>query len=120
MSLWDSMKSAFDRAENAVEDIITVDVVTLTGRIKITALQNDEKKFDLKKLYERIEDGSALDGEMSVVAFTHIDIDADAIHFVKSDLTEEDRALLTAHNEAVRAAQDTREGIVRMVRSFLK
>ena len=116
MSVWSDLK---DKVVAIGADVTTLDVVTLTGEITVdSAVEN--KKISLKKLYGEVESQTAVKGKLDVVAFTHIDLDADAINFVNKDLTEEKKALVAAHNESVRAAQETRAGIVSMVRAFFQ
>ncbi|NIQ55797.1 MAG: hypothetical protein GWN85_20680, partial [Gemmatimonadetes bacterium] len=58
--------------------------------------------------------------DVSVVAFTHVDFDADSVNFAASDLTEEQKGLLLAHAENVKAAQEARAGMVRTVKALFK
>jgi hypothetical protein len=111
-----------ERAEQGVDDLATLDVTTLTGRITIESdMVDDEGKIDLKKLYTAIGEraGSEGDGRLEVVAFTHLDFDCDSVYFVREDLSEGDRKLLEHHEHAVKTARDTREAFVRMIKELL-
>jgi hypothetical protein len=117
MSMFDKIKTAVDSFGDAIKDIVTLDVVTLTGEVTVKP-EDGSQEIDLQELYKTIEKKAAVDGVLELVAFTHVDLDADSINFVKRDLAEEQRALLIAHHEAVKAAQETRAGVVAMIRSF--
>ena len=117
MSIKDEITKALEGAASIVKDIVTLDVVTLTGDITIKASIKDTK-IDLQKLYKAIEQKADVEGGLQLIAFTHIDADADSINFVKKDLSAEQKGLLIAHNESVKAAQEARTGFVAMVRSL--
>lgn len=100
--------------KDAVGDFTTLDVVTLTGEIKITSSVADGgKKIDLKKLYQEI--ASKAESDLQVVAFTHIDFDCDSVCFVKKEYEVE---LLEAHRKMVETAQQTRQAVIDMLKAI--
>lgn len=111
------------RAEEGIDDLTTLDVTTLTGRITIEgSMLDEEKKIDVKKLYEAISKKAAPEegtGNLEVVAFTHLDFDCDSVYFVQEDLSEQDRKLLEHHENAVKTARDTRQAFVNMIKELL-
>ncbi|MCP4663790.1 MAG: hypothetical protein GY856_51050 [bacterium] len=112
-------ESLFSRIRDALvsagKDAANLDVVTLTGEINISSSVEDNS-IKLKKLFEVIQDNAKTDTDLEVVAYTHVDLDSDSIHFVSKKSPPE--TLLTAHNDAVLAAQATRQGIVEMAISM--
>jgi len=118
MATYGMIQEAVNEFGEKIKDIVTLDVVTLTGEITIDAALDDNQKIDLQELYKAIEKGASVQGKLDIVAFTHVDLDADAVNFVKRDLTPEQKGLLMAHGESVKAAQETRAGVVAMIRSF--
>lgn len=111
---WETIKGA---VEEVGADILSLDVVTLTGNITITSGVKDNK-IDLQELYKAVEAAASTAATIDLIAFTHVELDADSVNFVKKDLTPEQKGLLAAHAEAVKSAQETRAGIVAMIRSF--
>ena len=118
MSLYGNIQTAFDGVGDTIQDIVSVDVVTLTGTIDIKSCFEGEH-IQLKKIYETIEKNAKGESDIEVVAFTHVDLDADSLNFVKKNLSLAETALVEAHNEAVITAQETRAGIIEMAKSFI-
>jgi hypothetical protein len=112
------IEGAVAKMEEAIGDVTSLDVVTLTGSISIKNSLDDKNNIKLKRLWAAIQEQATAEADLTIVAFTHIDLDADSINFVDRNLTEEKKALLIAHNESVKAAQETRSGIVAMVKAF--
>jgi hypothetical protein len=119
MSVIDKIKTA---AADAVNDLTTLDVVTLTGTIDISANVKDGK-INLKKVYENVvknaKGTTSAKAALKVVAFTHLDFDCDSVNFAKEDLTEAQEMLLKAHRETVSVAQETRMAVVKMIKEVI-
>ena len=121
MSLLDSIGS---KLKEIGADFANLDVLTLTGDIKVEKAKSEagdtpEENCHCPKLIRRWP-GAAVKtggGGMTVVALTHIDLDADSVNFVKKDPTPDEMILIEAHKAAVTSAQETRKGIVDMARS---
>jgi hypothetical protein len=112
-----------------INDLSSLDVVTLTGDLTIDvkdmsakATDGDEEKKPLRfgQIMRQLE-GNILDGksEVSALAITHISLDRDTVTFVKKDLSPEEVAYLNFHNETVKAAGLARSalagGIVKLL-----
>jgi len=54
------------------------------------------------------------------VAYSRFEIDSDASNIVRSDLTADDKVLLEAHTELVKAAQESRKAIFEFAKSLVK
>lgn len=115
-----ALKNVLERIRDTAEDIVTLDVVTLSGtlELKLAAGAGGDNPLELKKLYKKLEESSTA-GNMEVVAYTHIDFDKDAVNFVKQGLGEADLPLVQAHNEMVKTAQEGRLAIIRAVKEMV-
>lgn len=113
-----SLKDILTTLRNVADDLTTLDVVTLTGTVKIA--QQQTGKIDLKALYQELSGAaSSATSDIEVVAFTHIDFDTDTVNFVKTGAGEGDRALLEAHQAMVKTSQDTRASVIKMVKDVI-
>ena len=119
MGVIDTIKTA---AEDAVNDLTTLDVITVTGTIDISANVKNGK-INLKNVYKDIVNNSKgttnAKAKMKVVAFTHLDFDCDSVNFAKENLTEAQEMLLKAHRETVSVAQETRLAVVKMIKEVV-
>ena len=105
------------RLEEVGEDLATLDVATLSGSVKVTV---DGDKIDFKALVKSIQaEVTKAQGTVQIVAFTHIDIDKDAVQFVKSGLTAEEAPLIDAHNEMVKTSQEARMSVVNFLKGLI-
>jgi hypothetical protein len=111
------------RIKKFVNDVVTLDVLTLTGDITLVADQFDstKKTFDWDTLFTniaakmKVADASKLD----VVAYTHAEWDMDSVNFVRKELSVGDKTLIESHHAAVEAAQKSRFEAVRIVAGLL-
>lgn len=105
----------FDKIKNAVKDTVTLDVVTTTGSIKLTAQDMSggwEKIAD--KVSEKIKAAN-----VNVVAYTHSQWDCDTFMFVKEELTESEQKLVESHAAVVDASHTTRREAVKLVKDLI-
>ena len=111
-----------------ITDLITLDVVTVTGDMTIITkktvkgAKGEDDKFvlDFKTLFGR-EDGKAtINGNLRVIAATHVEVDKDTLTFIASDLTENERELLDMHLKTVTAASEARANIVARLNPLFK
>ena len=94
-----------------IEDMATLDVVTLTGNltVKVSDLHSEDgggsKPIKFAGIMQQLE-GNVLKKGSSVTALaaTHVSIDKDTVTFVKEDLTPQEAVYLEFHNETVKAA----------------
>jgi hypothetical protein len=117
MSLKEKLQEMVDKIETAVNDVTTLDVITLSGDIN-EVLSEDEKSF--KKPFEIAKSFyGKTEGKVKVEAFTHIDFDQDTIQFFKSDLKESDLTY-KLHQESVKASQEARAAFLEFVEGIVK
>ena len=94
-----------------IEDMATLDVVTLTGNLTVNVndLQGSDpegrKALKFSGLMQQLE-GNIMkkDSKVSALAATHVSIDKDTVTFVKEKLSPEEAVYLDFHNETVKAA----------------
>ena len=113
-----------DRIASFVNDVTTLDVLTLSGNIELVAEQYSaaEKKFDWDTLFTNVvaKMKATDESKLTVVAYTHAEWDMDSVNFVRQELTEGDKQLVEAHQAAVEAAQKSRFEAVKIVAGLLK
>ena len=115
-----SFEIFIEEIKKGVADLTTLDVVTLAGEIKISSsMPGNSSKIKLQELYKSIEKSAKADGNLEVVAFTHIDFDCDVVNFVKAGLSEGGKTLLEAHNEMVKTSQEARQAMVKFIRELI-
>ena len=91
--------------ETFFKDLATLDVVTMTGNFNLEVTQISGFKDIL----------GAIEGQsdtLKPVAVSHHEIDYDSALFVKDNLSDSEKELLTIHLESVKAAHEMRDKIV--------
>lgn len=117
-----SLRTVVQNIRDAAQDIVSLDVVTLYGDIRIKAsvkAVDGKKKIELKNLFSALQDAADVEGKLEIVAYTHIDFDKDAINYVKKGLGEEEMPLIQAHNEMVKTSQEGRLALVKAVKEMV-
>lgn len=107
----------YDKIKKAIEDTATLDVVTTTGSITLTADDmpvDDKGNVKWEDLADKVS-AKIRNAKVEVVAFTHSQWDCDSFIFVKSDLSPAEKTLLESHAATVDAAHATRREAVKMV-----
>ena len=94
-----------------IEDMATLDVVTLTGNltVKVSDLASEgdgnQKPIKFAGIMQRLEGNVLKKGStVTALAATHVSLDKDTVTFVKEDLTPQEAVYLEFHNETVKAA----------------
>lgn len=113
-----ALSDIVNRIGRWTEDVVSLDVVTLTGSISISTATGDDG-INLAKLYEEIGNKAKVEGNLEVVAFTHIDLDKDAINYVKSGLSEAEQPMIEAHNAMVDTAQKARQAFLMLAKELV-
>lgn len=110
-----------EEIKKVVDDLITLDVITLTGKAPVDFAKLSDPKKGISDLCSALAANFATnatnppDKKVEFVAMTHLELDADAMMYVKEAPNENDKALITAHNEAVKAAMEARRGMLETV-----
>lgn len=111
-----TMNVFYTTLKEQIEDVTSLDVVTLTGSIKI---QGEGNSINLKKTYDSIQTNAVNNTNMSVVAFTHIDLDKDVVQFVKEGLSEGEKPVVDAHNAMVDSSHKARLALIRSIKDIV-
>jgi hypothetical protein len=118
------LKSLATKVGAAIDDLASLEVTTYSGNFTLTfsdirvAKEGKTDVFKIKSLLNT--DKIALNAELKLIAYSRFEIDSDASNIVRSNLTEEDKVLLEAHTELVKAAQESRKAIFEFAKSLLK
>ncbi|WP_298854890.1 hypothetical protein [uncultured Ruegeria sp.] len=104
-----------EKIRDFVEDILSIDVVTLTGEINISIgdVGDGDKKINFEKLHANIT--GQLGGEVKVAAFTHVGLDKDTVQFVMESAADEGNVLLAHHRETVTGVQTARSDFFKAI-----
>ncbi len=120
--------------DKSAHDLSSVTVATITGDVKITASTGERADVrDIAKILKSISSITKvdldtldrnLDIDLELVAFTHVDIDKDTIHFVNSDFAQNSgdgskSQLLSAHNDMVKTANEARSQMLQTITKIL-
>lgn len=105
-----------DKIRDAIADTATLDVVTTTGSIKLTAADMDGVNWE--QMADTVS-AKIKAAEVDVVAFTHSQWDCDSFVFVKNNLSDAEKVLVDAHGASVQAAHETRREAVKMLADII-
>lgn len=94
-------------------DLVTLDVVTMTGDISLTV--DDVSGFE--NIMENLKEKTA---DLKTVAVSHHEIDYDAAMFIKQNLDDDEKEILKLHLETVKSAQEMRNKVVELATNALK
>lgn len=102
-----------------LNDLFTLDVITITGEIQIQIKEQDATKkekrlsvVDFEGMFEKIKGKTTSEANLRILAATRVELDRDTTNFVASDLKEEEIPLVKMHFEAVSAAAEGRSAIL--------
>ncbi|TMO63758.1 hypothetical protein [Pseudoalteromonas aurantia] len=114
------IKAALEKLDDAMIDFSTLSVATYTGDISVILKADDGASIKLNELdfndvlQKAISGASAsTDGNIELVALNTHKLDGDGMVFRQKDISPE---LETAHNAALSAARETREGLLALVK----
>lgn len=107
-----SKQKASEKLLKLVDDILTLDVITLSGNITIKDLDLGDGRVNFLKIMDKIKGDASTASKIKVVAATRFDFDKDVQQFVKEKLTEEEKALFQIHIETIKNAQETRKAVI--------
>ncbi len=115
------LNSLKEKIAAVIDDLASLEVTTYAGEFTLTVSQIIEKendKFKIKSLMDRAP--TELFSKLQLIAYSRFEIDADASNIVKSGMTDEDKILLEAHTEMVKAAQESRKAVFEFAKDLLK
>lgn len=108
----------FDAVKEIASDFTTLDVLTLTGTIKLTPKTDGDT--DLGSLVSALRAQLLSDvSNLRVVAFSHKDRDLDVVTYVQEGLSQSDASLISTHNAILKASEEGRIAFLKFVAEVL-
>lgn len=105
------------KMKDFVKDTVTLDVLTLTGRIELvkpedTTTANKKDIFNWDNIFKNVADElkTGKSAAVSIVAYTHAEWDQDSVNYVDQNA---DVKLVEAHGKTVAAAHEARMNSVK-------
>jgi hypothetical protein len=120
-SIAEVLQSLRDKVGAVIDDLASLEVTTYSGSFSLTISdikEGDTDVFKIKSLLSTPK--AALNTQLQLVAYSRFEIDSDASNIVRSNLTADDKVLLEAHTELVKAAQESRKAIFEFAKSLAK
>ena len=102
--------------EGAV-DFSSLEVTTLNG--EISQFIDTKGKFDVNKVNDFMAGNITVQGEIHVIAHTHMDFDQDTLSFIKKDLTPEEREIFQLHLEMLTSARTSRLAFLHFIKEII-
>src|SRR6185312_11072445 len=104
--------------KDGVQDLTTLDVLTLTGTLTLTAGTGGKgTQLDPSQLFESLQAQTVDSSKLEVVALTHKEVDLDATTFIAKDA---DKDLLKIHSDMVQASEEGRMAFLKALGDLLK
>jgi hypothetical protein len=104
-----------DRLKNFLNDVVTLDVLTLSGNITLdntvaTPAAGKGEALNWDNLFQKITSGMTADpaNKLEVIAYTHAQWDCDSVNYVKAGASASEQALIENHGKTVEAAHRSR------------
>jgi hypothetical protein len=120
-SITEGLQSLRDKVGAVIDDLASLEVTTYSGSFTLTFSDIKEEGTDVFKIKSLLKTSQAsLNTKLQLVAYSRFEIDSDASNIVRSDLTADDKVLLEAHTELVKAAQESRKAIFDFAKSLVK
>lgn len=106
--------SFWKRVGEFIENVATLDVVTMTGTIDLNVSQPNTTPETSKNAWKNIIEQAKVvnTSKVQAVAISHFEFDQDAVMFVSEDAVDNQKELLDLHNKTVDTAQKIRTQVV--------
>jgi hypothetical protein len=105
------------KLKNAVLDFTTLEVTTLSGEVKHIMDGNSKKFLTTENILKKIK--TTAEGEVDLIAHTQIHFDHDTINFVKAGMKESEKELFMLHQDAIRSANEGRNGFLGLLQKII-
>jgi hypothetical protein len=113
-----ALNAAFTKLGDTVADLMSLDVMTVTGTIKLDIAASGSR-LDPTALFNALEAKVQSGDDVRILALSHKDADSDTVVFVQSNLSEAETKLLEAHREIFKAAEQARLDFLKLLISFV-
>lgn len=111
--LSEKFSKLIDKIDDAVVDLSTLDVITISGNIKSII---PDGKF--MKPADFIKNYDAQNSDIQVKGFTHIDFDQDVIQFYPENIKEDDLSY-KLHQQAVESSKAARQAVFSFIKEIV-
>ena len=97
-----------------IQDLITLDVVTVTGDVRVTTEKDGNGKtiIDFDSLFGKEDGKTTVRGDLRIIAASRIEVDKDSLTFIGDNLSEREMELVDMHMKSVTMALEARSAIV--------
>ena len=108
----DAIEQFWGAVKRIFTDLVTLDVVTVTGSIELSAGKSGH-------IEEIMKDLKTSKGTVKLIASSNHQIDHDAIMFIKESPTPQEAELIKLHMETVKSAQEMRSKAIESVGNMI-
>lgn len=109
-----------EKVAGVVEDLASLEVTTYSGEFTVSVANIKEVGDDVFKIKSLLKDNLVtLNSKLSLVAYTRFEIDADSSNIVSNNLNNNNKMLLEAHNEMVKAGLEARKAMIQLVKDLI-
>ena len=105
-----------------IQDLITLDVITVTGDLRVATKRTDDGAdkdgplkdivINFESLFGREGGKTTVRGDLRVIAASRIEVDKDSMTFIGDNLSEREMELVDMHMKSVTMALEARSAIV--------
>lgn len=114
-------QNAENKLKEMIQDVTTLEVVTLSGNITIGDLELDPNKaVNFQRIMDEVNGNPTKASNVKLVAATKFDFDKDVQQFVKENMTREEKELFGIHLETIKNAQEARAAIMESLLNIFK
>ncbi len=113
----DKLRKMVGSIKEAAVDLSSLEVTTLNG--EVSQFINAKGKFDVDKVNDFMAGKVTIEGEIHVIAHTHMAFDQDTLLFTKKDMTPEEREIFQLHLEMLAAARVSRLAFLHFLKEII-
>ncbi|VAW24421.1 hypothetical protein MNBD_BACTEROID01-1476 [hydrothermal vent metagenome] len=119
-SINEGLKSLAAKVATFIDDLASLEVTTYSGDFSLTIADIKEGNDDTFKIKSLLKAKPVtLNSKLNLVAFSRFEIDADSSNIVRNNLTADDKFLLEAHNEMVKAGMEARKAMFEFAKALI-
>lgn len=117
----EGLKNLKQKVAAAIEDLASLEVTTYSGDFTLSVADIKEDAGDVFKIKSLLKSNPVtLNSKLYLVAYSRFEIDADSSNIVRNNLTNDDKILLEAHNEMVKAGMEARKAMFEFAKELVK
>lgn len=113
----DKLRKMVETIKEGAVDFSSLEVTTLNG--EISQFIDAKGKLDVDKVNDFMAEKSSVQGEIHVIAHTHMAFDQDTLLFTKKDMTPEEREIFQLHLEMLASARASRLAFLHFLKEII-